>query len=171
MEDMSIKNKNKLIFIKGFLLGIGGLSLFYYLILFVVTKDFGHPLYQFKLYQPWMSILIVGFGIQVGLYFLLKRGFRLNINQKKETKLAAGAGGTMSGVSMAACCAHHIADVTPILGLTGAAVFLTEYQKELLILGVAANLIGVVYMLWIIAGKKHIREIFNFAYSRKEEIV
>ncbi len=169
MEDISIKNK--LTFLKGFLLGIGGLSLFYYLILLAVTKDFEHPIYQFKLYQPWMSILIVGFGIQVGLYLLLRRGFRLNLSQKKETKLAAGTGGAMSGVSMAACCAHHIADVTPILGLTGAAVFLTEYQKELLILGVIANLIGVAYMLWIIAGKKRVREIFNLAYSRKEEIV
>ena len=163
-------NNNRLTFLYGFLLGSGGLSLFYYLMLMAVTKDSGHPLDQFMLYQPWMSILIIGFGLQVGIYLLLRRGFRLNLNQRKETKLATGAGGAMSGVSMAACCAHHIADVAPILGLTGAAVFLTEYQKEFLILGVVANLIGIGYMAWLIVGKKHPREILQYALSRKEAV-
>lgn len=168
MKKINAKHKNFLTFLKGFLLGVAGLSLFYYLTLLAVTKDFGHPVEQFELYQPWMSILILGFGIQVGLYLLLRRGFRLNLSQKKEAKIATGAGGAMSGVSMAACCAHHVAEITPILGLTGAAFFLTEYQKEFLILGIFANLLGVAYMSWIIAGRKHPREIFDYAVSGKE---
>lgn len=165
-----LKNIKYLTFLKGSLFGIIGLGLFYYLLLYTITKDFQHPISQFNLFQPWMSILIVGFGIQVGLYSLLRRGFRLNINQKKEAKIAAGAGGTMSGVSMVACCAHHVADVTPILGLTGAAVFLTEYQKEFLIFGIFANLAGITYMAWLIVGKKHPREILQYALSRKEAV-
>jgi len=158
----------KKVFLKYAFLGSFLLFLFYYLLLYLVTKDPRHPFSQFALYQPWMSILIVGFGIQVGLYFLLRRGFRLNLNQKKDTKIAAGTGGAMSGVSMVACCAHHVADVAPILGLTGAAVFLTEYQKEFLILGVVANLAGIAYMAWLIAGKRHPKEIFNYAINSRE---
>lgn len=165
-----LKNTKYLTFLKGSLFGIVGLSLFYYLLLYIVTKDIRHPISQFRLFQPWMSILIVGFGIQVGLYSLLRRGFRLNINQKKETKIAAGAGGTVSGVSMVACCAHHVADVTPILGLTGAAVFLTEYQKEFLIFGIIANLLGILYMSWLLVEKKHPRDILQYALSRKQAV-
>lgn len=175
METINTNNKFLPIYLKGFLTGIGGLSLFYYLILLAVTKDFEHPINQFKLYQPWMSILIFGFGIQVGLYLLLRRGFRLNLSQKrdhvqslsKEPKIVASTGGVMSGASMAACCAHHIIDVSPILGVTGTAVFLTEYQMQFLMLGVLANLIGIIYMAWLITGRKQIKEIYAIVLAGK----
>ena len=49
---------------------------------------------------------------------------------------------------MLACCAHHLSDVLPILGVSGAAVFLSAYQTPLLWLGLAMNLAGVAYLLW-----------------------
>jgi hypothetical protein len=53
---------------------------------------------------------------------------------------------------MLACCAHHLSDVLPILGVSGAAVFLSAYQTPLLWLGLAMNLAGIGYLLWQIHG-------------------
>ncbi|MCG2691324.1 hypothetical protein L6272_00700 [Microgenomates group bacterium] len=132
-----------MVFLKGFFGGVLGLSGFYYLLLWAVTRDPWHPIYQFKLFQPWMSLLIIGFGIQMGLFWMLK--------QKKEAKLVAGTGSAVSGTTMVACCAHHVVDLLPILGFSAAAIFLSEYQKELLIFGVLANLTGIIFMLWLMA--------------------
>lgn len=150
------------------ILGAVGLFSFYYMLLLLITKDFQHPFTQFLELQPWMSILIIGFGIQVGLYALLKRGYRLSLAQKKDAGAAAGAGGAMSGVSMVACCAHHAADIVPILGISGAALFLTEYQKELLVLGIFANTIGVLYMSWLVAGKQDPKSVLRLVFNRQE---
>lgn len=151
------------------ILGSLGLFVFYYLTLLAVTKDPTHPLTQMKLYQPWMSLLIVGFGIQVGFYSLLRNGvqIRLNSQESKEAKVVTGAGAAVSGVSMAACCAHHVVELLPILGVSGAALFLTEYQKELLIVGVIANLFGIVFMIWMLLGKQKPKFILNYLLSRR----
>jgi hypothetical protein len=137
--------KKRMVAAKAFgwgVLGSLGLLIFYFVTLFLVTKDLQHPWQQFLLFQPWMSFLVVGFGIQVGLFSLLK--------SNNEARAVTGAGAGVSGVSMAACCAHHVVDVLPLLGATGLAVFLGEYQKELLIFGVVANLIGIGVMIRLI---------------------
>lgn len=151
------------------ILGSFGLFAFYYLILLVVTGDPTHPLIQMRLYQPWMSLLILGFGIQVGLYFLLRNGisFRLNRKDNQEATAITGTGAAVSGVSMAACCAHHAAELIPILGFSGAALFLTEYQKELLILGVIANALGLTFMIWMLLGKEKPGVILNYFFSER----
>ncbi len=150
-------------------LGSLGLFAFYYLTLLVVTGDPTHPLTQMKSSQPWMSLLILGFGIQVGLYSLLKNGvsFRLNRQDKQGATVITGTGATVSGLSMAACCAHHLADLIPILGFSGAALFLTEYQEEFLIFGVIANSLGLIYMTWMLSGKEKPSTIFNYLFSKK----
>lgn len=51
---------------------------------------------------------------------------------------------------MAACCAHHVSDVLPILGLTAAATFLAKYQTAFMLAGLGANLIGIVVILRIL---------------------
>lgn len=48
---------------------------------------------------------------------------------------------------MIACCAHHLADVLPILGLSGLAVFLVEARAPLMLIGIATNLGGIGIML------------------------
>jgi hypothetical protein len=151
------------------ILGSLGLFVFYYLTLLVITKDPTHPLVQMKLYQPWMSLLIIGFGIQVGFYSLLKNGVQIRLNRKESNEATAvtGTGAAVSGVSMAACCAHHVVDLLPILGVSGAALFLTEYQKELLIVGVIANLFGIVFMTWMLLGKQKPGIILNYLLSRR----
>lgn len=141
------------IFLQGFVGGLFILSTFYYLLLFAITKDPIHPFNQFGLYQPWMSLLIIGFGIQMGLFWMMKKGIRFSLQEKSDAKLAAGTGTAVSGVAMVACCAHHAVDLLPILGLSAAAVFLSEYQEQLLIFGVVTNLAGILLMLWFITGK------------------
>lgn len=51
---------------------------------------------------------------------------------------------------MIACCAHHLTDVLPVVGLAGAAMFLAAYQSLFLLLGVLSNLVGTVYLLGLI---------------------
>ena len=150
------------IFFRGFFLGLLGLSAFYYFLLFVITKDPVHPFTQFKLFQPWMSLLISGFGVQMGLFWLMKNGVQFSLQEKQDSKMAVGTGTAVSGLAMVACCAHHAVDLLPILGLSAATLLLSEYQKELLIFGVFANLIGVVMMFWFIMGKAKPGVIFNF---------
>lgn len=168
--------RRNIIFFKSIAFGFAGafgLFLFYYIVLYLVTKDPAHPINQMKLFQPWMSLLILGFGIQTGFYYLLRNGvqFRLSRNDKREASAMTGTGATVSGVSMAACCAHHIVDILPVLGISGAALFLTEYQKEFLIIGVFANILGILYMLWMITGKQNPREILQFVFNIKAKAV
>lgn len=89
----------KTVFLKGFFGGVLGLSGFYYLLLWAVTRGPLHPIDQLKLFQPWMSLLIIGFGIQMGLFWMLK--------QKKEAKLVAGTGSAVSGTTMVAISFHE----------------------------------------------------------------
>ena len=153
-------------------LGSLGLFAFYYLTLLLVTGDPAHPLTQMKLFQPWMSLLILGFGIQVGLYFLLKNGvsFQLNRQDNNQATIITGTGATVSGLSMAACCAHHLADLIPILGFSAATILLTEYQEEILIFGVMANSLGLIFMIWMLFGKEKPATIFNYLFSKKTKI-
>lgn len=86
--------------------------------------------------------IMVGFGMQVGLFVHLRA-----------LRASASAGGMAastgtSTAAMLACCAHHLADVLPILGLSGTALLLGAYKTQLLWLGLGMNLAGVAYLLW-----------------------
>ncbi len=95
--------------------------------------------------------IIIGFGIQIGLWVFVKNC------AGHHHGAVPGASGAMSGGAMVACCAHHLADVLPVLGLSGAAIFLSQYQKPFLILGLSINLLGIAYMLYIV--RKHDKKI------------
>lgn len=88
--------------------------------------------------------ILIGFGVQVGLFTRLKVG-------NPEAVAAAGAttaaGGGMSTAAMVACCAHHVADVLPVLGLSAAAAFLAQWKVPFLVVGLVTNLIGIAIML------------------------
>lgn len=150
------------------MVGLFGLSGFYYVLLFAVTGDVTHPLSQFVLFQPWMSLLIIGFGIQMGLYWLMRKGIQFNLQERKDSKMAAGTSTAVSGMAMVACCAHHAVDLLPILGLSAAALFLSEHQEQLLIFGVLANLVGIAMMLWFITGRAKLAIIFQALTKTKE---
>ncbi len=58
---------------------------------------------------------------------------------------------------MVACCAHHLTEVLPILGLAGLSLFLTRYQIWFLGVGIASNFFGIIYLLYQI--KKHYTDV------------
>lgn len=83
-----------------------------------------------------MVPLAAGFGVQVGLYTRLRRG-----------NAGVAAGGVSGGAAMLACCAHHATDVLPFLGLSGASLLLTQFQKPLLLVSLGINGLGIAVML------------------------
>lgn len=116
-----------------------------------LANSFAHAIEQFSDMWYWMLILVAGFGFQVGLYFYIRESIRQK-QMKNPTVTVAASGGISTG-SMVACCLHHLVDVLPILGLAALAVFLAQYQLFFIILGVLANIVGIIIMLEII--QKH----------------
>src|SRR3990172_6045871 len=99
----------------------------------------------------WIVIpLILGFGIQVALYVILKKGLFLPVGSMGASGAMTGAGGATSTMAMVACCAHHVTDVLPILGLTAAATFLAEYRTLFMLVGLGTTILGIVVMLFIL---------------------
>jgi len=119
-----------------------GLILFYLAVMLLFTRSFSFAYSQFKQLWPWLTILIIGFGIQFGLYGYLKALVTSSIG----TKITATNSG-VSGISMVACCAHHLTDILPIIGFSAFSVFLTEYQLWFIGFGILSNFIGITYLV------------------------
>ncbi|MEK6829976.1 MAG: hypothetical protein AABY15_07710 [Nanoarchaeota archaeon] len=121
----------------GLLAGLG-LLMFY---LTVVSIFQGIEFAFLNLRSLWYLILPLagGFGTQVGLYASIKHTAAL-------TGTVAGTG-TVSAGSMVACCSHFLLNVIPIVGFSGAALFLARYQPEFLGLGILSNIVGIGIML------------------------
>lgn len=99
----------------------------------------------------WIVLpIILGFGVQSGLYIVLKKRLFLPVQSTGPSGALTGAGGGMSTVAMVACCAHHVTDVLPILGLTAAAAFLAEYRTVFMLVGLGTTLLGIIVMLTIL---------------------
>ncbi len=99
----------------------------------------------------WIVLpIILGFGVQSGLYIVLKKRLFLPVQSTGPSGALTGAGGGMSTVAMVACCAHHVTDVLPILGLTAAAAFLAEYRTVFMLVGLSTTLLGIIVMLIIL---------------------
>jgi hypothetical protein len=112
---------------------------------------------EFFWQDRWITIpIILGFGVQTALYTILKmRTFLPATHSGHEHHQAVsgasmGAGGATSTLAMAACCAHHVTDVLPILGLTAAATFLAQYRTAFMLLGLGSTLFGILYMLRVL---------------------
>jgi hypothetical protein len=94
--------------------------------------------------------IIVGFGIQAALYTILKKRLFVPVSSVGPSGPLVGAGGTTSTLAMVACCAHHVADVLPVLGLTAAAAFLAQYRTAFMLVGLSTTVLGIVIMLIIL---------------------
>lgn len=115
-----------------------------YFAILTALNSFDHAIEQFWTLWYWILALSIGFGVQVALFAKIR-----NSCAESGATIPAGiaASGGVSGVSMAACCAHHITDLAPLLGLSAAAIFLTKYQTLFIILGVMSNINGIIFML------------------------
>ena len=88
--------------------------------------------------------IAMGFGIQIALYTYI-RIIAARAALAAATGVTAAGTGT-STAAMVACCAHHVADALPLLGLSAAAVFLNDYRLAVMSLGLAMNALGVVIL-------------------------
>jgi hypothetical protein len=120
---------------------VGGLMLFglYAGIVAGASRSVGHLVDQMRADWYFIVPLMAGFGTQVALLFELRRRRRLHA-------LAAGVGVGGAGASttgMVACCAHHLVDLTPFLGASAAATFLSTWKVPLIIVGLVINAGGI----------------------------
>ena len=104
----------------------------------------------------WIILpIIIGFGVQVGLYTILKLRLYVPAEAISLSGPMMGVGGTTSTIAMVACCAHHATDVLPILGMTAAATFLAQYRIAFMLVGLGTTLSGILIMLNILLKVRH----------------
>lgn len=102
---------------------------------------------QFRAYWYFILTLSFGFGVQIGLYqyikFLVREGRGMGVGMGK----MVGASGATSAMAMISCCAHYLANLLPVLGVTGLMTFLTQYQVNFFWAGILFNIGGIIYMV------------------------
>ena len=135
-------NQNKVLSIAVGLTAAVGLFLFYSLIMRLLAGSWDAAWWQFR--QLWYLILplIAGFGLQVGLFYYLK-----SLAKSAVGKGMMAASSATSTIGMVACCAHHLTDVVPLLGLSALSLWLVNFQTPLLAIGIVTSAAGSVY-LW-----------------------
>jgi hypothetical protein len=111
--------------------------------------------------------IILGFGAQMALYTILKKRLFIPVASVGPSGMLTGAGGTTSTLAMVACCAHHVSDLLPVLGLTAAATFLAEYRTAFMLIGLGTTLTGTAVMIAILfrERRKAIHRINPNAYA------
>ncbi|TAK24104.1 MAG: hypothetical protein EPO26_06740 [Chloroflexota bacterium] len=123
-------------------IGVAAATLLFALYIGVVAlaQGWDHATRQLSDDRWFVLAIMLGFGAQAGLYAHVRA-----LHRRLSAGGVAASGGT-SATAMLACCAHHVADALPILGISAAAVFLNAWRTELLWLGALMNLAGVVYL-------------------------
>ncbi len=124
--------------------GAAALLIIVYLGIITLAEGLTHALGQTAELWYWVLALAIGFGVQAGLFSFIRQGIR---ERRAAATGSVAASGSVSAGSMAACCAHHLSDVLPLLGLSGVAIFLVRYQLFFIIVGVLSNIVGITIML------------------------
>jgi hypothetical protein len=119
-----------------------------YFLILTLSNSLAHALEELRIIGGWIGLMVMGFGIQTGLFSYIRSSVKNRAGVNTSASIAASGG--MSTTAMVACCMHHITDLVPILGISAAALFLTQYQTAFLAAGVASNFVGVVMMLRVI---------------------
>lgn len=120
------------------LLAAAALGVFYAAVV-ALASGAEHLADQARADWPYLSLIVAGFGTQVALLVELRHRRRV----RRLEQAAAGAGVGSGAVGMVACCAHHLADLAPVVGLSGAATFLTDWRLEFMLAGIAVNAVGI----------------------------
>lgn len=116
------------------------LGVFFSVVGLVSGREF--MLEQFADFRYFILALALGFGVQVGLYSFLRQLVGLG----RAPRRMVAATGTTSTAAMVSCCAHYLVNILPVLGVTGFVSVVAQYQVELLWLGLAFNLGGILYI-------------------------
>ena len=136
----------------------------FYLGLLTLTSDWYFAKVQFEDYLVWILLLASGLGIQVILYSFLRLHMRQAQISGAGKSLAASGG--ISTAGMAACCAHYLVTVLPVLGIpfvSTAIASLERYQTVFFFIGVLSNILGILFMLNLMRRNKllTIPDVFN----------
>lgn len=113
-----------------------GFILFNFLLISLFSRSASFALEQMVRIKVYILFIALGFSIQVALF----------VKMKEAAYLVSGAGVISTG-TMIACCVHHVTESLPFLVLGGLGAILINYQKELLLLSIAVNWLGVLYMV------------------------
>lgn len=134
------------------LAGLVAAALFVVLYLGIVgaaSRSFTHAWQQLKADALMIGPLTAGLGLQIGLYAYYRQ-LQRDVRRARPAMAVTAAGTGTSTVTMIACCAHHVSDVLPFVGLTAAATFLTEFRTPFIAVGIVSNLIGVAVVLRLV---------------------
>ncbi len=123
----------------GFGLLAAGLMAGLYFAIVSIAESPAHALDLFWQDRWIVFPILAGFGVQAGLYALLRQ----RVAATHGAGGLMGAGGGSSTVAMVACCAHRVADVLPFIGLSAAAGFLAAWKVPFMIVGLTFSLAGV----------------------------
>ena len=132
-------NSKKSIII-GFAAGLSLLGAYFLILSLVSGWEFTKIQFQGNWY--WIIGLAAGFGTQIGIFTYLRA-----LHRAKVSGGIVVASGTTSTIAMISCCAHYLVNILPVIGISGLAVFLGQYQTELFIVGAISNLAGIFYLL------------------------
>jgi hypothetical protein len=111
-----------------------------YLAIISFAQGPAHAIEQLAADAAFIAAVTAGFGIQVALFVEMRA-----VDRRHRAGAAVTAAGTGTSVAaMLACCAHHVVDLLPIVGLSAAAVFLDDFKGPLLVVGIATNGVGIV---------------------------
>ena len=141
--------KRTLIPIAAFLLG-AALIAGVYLGFFTAVEGWNYAVSQFVRDRFYVLPIILAFGIQAALYAILRRGLYPTVMGARPGAAMMGTSGGTSATAMVACCLHHVTNVLPILGLSAATAFLARYQRPFMLLGLAMNMAGILFMLLVL---------------------
>jgi hypothetical protein len=121
----------------------GLLALGYSLVIGLSSRSVTHLLSQWRTDAIFLALVMGGFGVQMGLFSHVRRVIR---GDGRAAAVTAGSTAT-STTAMVACCLHHLNDIVPFLGLSGAATFLVAYKMPVILASLAANAVGIALML------------------------
>lgn len=114
-----------------------------YFVIVSLISGFDFALSQFSQFWGFIIALSLGFGIQFGLYSYLKE----KVSGMAGTGKVVAVSGATSTAAMISCCAHYLANIIPLLGVTAFATFLAQYQMKFFWLGIIMNLGGIAFII------------------------
>jgi hypothetical protein len=117
-----------------------GVLLLVYLGIITLAQGVDHAIEQMAADAVFVGLIALGFGTQIALFVELRA-----VDRHHRASAAVTAAGTgTSAAAMLACCAHHLVDLLPLVGLSAAAVFLNAYKTPLFLVGIAMNVVGII---------------------------
>ena len=113
-----------------------------YFAVLTLVSGWSYAQSQFADYWYFIVSLVVGFGIQIALYQYIKS----LVHEGRGMGKIVSVSGTTSTAAMISCCAHYLVNLVPILGITGIATFVSQYQIKIFWVGLAFNIFGILFI-------------------------